>query len=435
MTILRGHRRGMILVMVLWTVVLLLILGAGVTQYYRLDMKRTVFAAQSVRCQWASRAGLETAIAVLNEDDRAADTLTDDWGDPDEAAVDLKDVTLGDAEFTVRVVDEAGKLNVNTATKEQLMGLPYMEEPIADAILDWRDEDDTSNDSGAEAGYYQNLTYPYRIRNGRFKTIRELLLVKGVTEDLLYGEDGNLNGSLDYNERDGETTWPNDNQDDVLDQGWIAFLTCWSRDDNLDASGEARINVNNASQSDLEQQLGLPAAYARWIVDNRDFDGLGDLLADDSPDEPDEDVASVQDQALPLDLQTYQRILDRITVAEGDEAGPKVNVNTAPEEVLATLFEDEQTGRTAALNIIGYRKGLAYGMESIGDLLNVQGMTRQRFKKIADSVTVRSNVFTVYSLARASHTEVSGATVVTEAVVDRAQSPCSILYWYQGASH
>ena len=74
-------------------------------------------------------------------------------------------------------------------------------------------------------------------------------------------------------------------------------------------------------------------------------------------------------------------------------------------------------------------------MESIGDLLNVSGMTRDLFKQIVDQVTVRSNVFTVYSRARATQTAVSGATVVTEAVVDRAASPDQVIYWYQGADY
>jgi len=429
------HKRpaGVVLVGVLWTVMLLLVIVATLVRTSRIDRKSTVFSAQSVRCQWVCRAGFETAIALLNRDSTASDTLTDLWSDNDD---DLVEVVMDDAYFTVRVVDEAGKLNINTATKEQLLGLPDMEESIAAAIIDWRDRDDNPQDQGAETGYYRNLTYPYTIRNGPFKTLRELLLVKGVTERLLYGEDTNLNGELDYNERDGDLSPPQDNRDDVLDQGWIAFLTCYSKDDNQDATGQSRVNVNEASQQELEQQLNLRTSYARWIVDHRGngFGSIADLIADNSPDQP-QDSGESSDQAEPIDLQTFQGIADRITVTGDNETRPKVNVNTAPQQVLALLFEDTADAEKMAAKIVQYRDGLAYGLESIGDLLNVESLTKDRFKKIADLVTVRSNVYTIYSRAWTVSRDISGATRRIEAVVERGRKPCRVAYWYQGASY
>ena len=108
----------------------------------------------------------------------------------------------------------------------------------------------------AEAGYYENLPVPYKIRNGPLRTIRELLQVKGVTEDLLYGEDTNLNGQLDANEKDRELSPPLDNGDEVLDQGWVAFLTCYSYEKNVDAAGNARININQRRSEAARKRAG-----------------------------------------------------------------------------------------------------------------------------------------------------------------------------------
>ncbi|MBA7687564.1 hypothetical protein ES703_96028 [subsurface metagenome] len=66
------------------------------------------------------------------------------------------------------------------------------------------------------------------------RTIRELLLVRGVTGRLLYGEDTNQNGQLDSNERDGDRSPPDDNEDGRLDKGLIEYLTCYSYDKNVD---------------------------------------------------------------------------------------------------------------------------------------------------------------------------------------------------------
>jgi general secretion pathway protein K len=425
------NRQGMVLVAVLWTTILLLIIVGSVVQYSRLDMKVSVFSAQSVACKWASRAGVETVAAILSEDSHISDALDDLWSNND---TDLVDVPLGSAAFTARVIDEASKLNINQATQSQLLSLPGMTEEIADSILDWRDRDMDARENGAEIGFYRNLDYPYDCRNAPFKTIRELLLVKGVTPDMLYGEDTNFNGLLDYNERDGDASLPLDNNDDTLEQGWIAYLSCYSKDDDKDADGQDRVNVNQASLDVLQLDLGLSLAHAQWIVDNRGngFRSIGDLITNNSPEEP---VEARDNQAQPLDLLTYQQIVDSVTIAQGRNRPAKVNVNTAPKEVLVALMEAQDEAEVTALNIVNYRQSLLYGFEGIGDLLDVDGMSRSQFKKLADLVTVRSNVFTVYSRARAMQMAISGATVVTEAVLDRTESPCQIAYWYQGASY
>jgi type II secretory pathway component PulK len=98
------------------------------------------------------------------------------------------------------VDDEGSKININTANRDMLMKLPGMTEDVADAIIDWRDADENPGTAGAESDYYQSLQPPYRCKNGPFESVEELLLVKGVTPDLLYGYDTNHNGFLDKEE-------------------------------------------------------------------------------------------------------------------------------------------------------------------------------------------------------------------------------------------
>ena len=77
----------------------------------------------------------------------------------------------------------------NTYAHVMLMGLPGMTDDVADAILDWIDADDNPRPNGAESQYYLGLPLPYVPRNGPPVTIDELLLVRGVTPELLYGLD------------------------------------------------------------------------------------------------------------------------------------------------------------------------------------------------------------------------------------------------------
>ncbi|MHC4153396.1 MAG: type II secretion system protein GspK [Planctomycetota bacterium] len=429
-----GERKGLVLVAVFWVVVVLLVIAVFALQNGWFDTLICLGRIEELRCKWAGRAGVETATAVLSDDFRMSDALTDLWSDNDE---DFNDVELDRCWFDVRVVDEAGKLNVNTATREQLLGLPNMTEDVADAIIDWRDKDETQSALGAESGYYQNLRYSYRIRNGAFQTVRELLLVKGVTEELFCGEDTNFNGELDYNESDGDVSPPADNGDSELDRGWISYLSCYSYDKNTDALGNKKVNINEADERTLERSLQISKSYAKWIVGNRKGKGyksIADLINDKSPKKA-KKSSKESEEASPLDLETFVGIADKITVQEGDNVSPKVNINTAPREVLVALIGDDDEAQQAADGIVAYREGLFGGMESIGEVLNVDSVKVGTFKRFADHITTRSDVFTIRCFSIAERGNVAGYGLQTEAVVDRSSTPCKILYWYQGASN
>ena len=429
------RRKGLVLVAVLWLVVVLMATVAVLGRKARLDMKVSVARVEGIRCKWAGRAGIEKAIGVLNEDTKESDSLIDLWSDNDE---DFNNIALERCQLNVQVVDEASKLNINTVTKEQLMGLRDMVEDIADAIIDWRDTDDTASSTGVEGGYYENLPFGYKIRNGPFKTVRELLLVKGVTEELFYGEDTNLNGQLDYNERDGDESPPADDGDDELDKGLTDYLTCYSVDRNTDASGNRRVNINSANQNELESSLGISRSQARWIVNNRNnrrYESIGDLVSQDSPKEPSGTTSRDPNAATPLDLQTFYQTADKITVADGQTVSGRVNINTASEVVIAALLGGGDESERLAGNIVTYRDGLAYGMESIAEVMEAGLMNIDTFKRVANYLTTRSDIYTVRCFATADRGETSGATLQTEAVVDRSANPCEVLYWYEGVSN
>jgi type II secretory pathway component PulK len=168
------------------------------------------------------------------------------------APIDTDDPAFGSQPFRYGVLDEAGKININALMRldssgkilhDVLVLLPNMTEDIANCIIDWLDADDEPRASGAEVDYYATLSPPYKPRNGPIDSLEELLLVKGVTPQLLYGNDKNRNGFLDVDEDDGTG---------MVDMGWSAYLTVHSREQNLDSTGSPRIYVND---SDLQTLL------------------------------------------------------------------------------------------------------------------------------------------------------------------------------------
>ena len=137
----------------------------------------------------------------------------------------------------------------------RLLMIPGMTYELADAILDFIDGDDSPRTNGCESEYYNGLSPAYPAKNSPLESLDELLLVRGVTSEYLYGEDFNRNGLLDPNENDGDASWPPDNADGALQLGWSAYLTVYGREKNTRWDGTNRININDNNLADLFDKL------------------------------------------------------------------------------------------------------------------------------------------------------------------------------------
>jgi len=175
--------------------------------------------------------------------------------------------------------DESARLNLNVlatldekfgadAGREILMGLPGMNEEIADAILDWIDEDDEAREYGAESDYYSALEPAYQPKNGPLETIEELLLVRGVTPELLFGTDFNRNGQHDPGEPEAENIEGVENLEGEMDRGWSAYLTLYSMELNVTPDGQPKIDLNQDDMEELYNQLeeAISTDVATFIV-------------------------------------------------------------------------------------------------------------------------------------------------------------------------
>jgi hypothetical protein len=159
--------------------------------------------------------------------------------------------------FRFGLIDESSKINLNTlpysdalfpgSARNILMALPEMTEEIADSILDWLDADDFERDYGTESAYYTGEDPAYESKNGPMDSLDEMLLVRGVTPQLMFGLDSNRNGILDPEEAASSDVSTSD-ADMYL--GWANYMTLYSNETNLTGEGLERINVN---ADDLEQ--------------------------------------------------------------------------------------------------------------------------------------------------------------------------------------
>ena len=272
--------RAVILPVVLFILLLLGLMGAMFSFRIHADVSATRVMGDRLQTRLAAEAGVEAVKLLLrtarydrtqwyhnpqafhrilvwaHEADRSTAGTNEELEDTKAFRFSIVADDPTDDERYIRfgITDEASKLNLNTATEEQLLRLVELvvgqgEESdlnpraIVDAIIDWRDSD--SNPTGAagdtEEGYYRSLDKPYRVKNGPFTTVEELLLVKGVTGEVLFGEDFDRNGLLTPNEDDGDDTFPPDNEDGILNRGLFPYLTVMSYDNNTSNDNHPRI--------------------------------------------------------------------------------------------------------------------------------------------------------------------------------------------------
>ena len=214
-----GNQSGLALVLTLLLISFLV--AVTVQLMITIDRQVTVSTAQreQVRLDAMVLAGLNLARAALLADqlESRVDTTQDLWADLDQERLAA---LAGGVELQVAIVDLSGRLQVNAlgapksgrnpggsvqgqqqerkAIRE--IWLRFLTsgrfvvkdedqaEALLDAIADWVDKDDNERTQGAEEQYYRSRDPGYGCRNGAMSSLEELLLVKGVTPELLYGD-------------------------------------------------------------------------------------------------------------------------------------------------------------------------------------------------------------------------------------------------------
>jgi general secretion pathway protein K len=136
--------------------------------------------------------GLAGGQALLAEDGLTApnvDSLEEPW------ALEGGAMPVGGGSVSVSITDEERFFPINalvTGVSKQLGRLEQfrrlldaleIDEEIADAVVDWIDEDDETSPDGAESDYYASLPAPYRARNGPIESLDELLFIRGMTAE------------------------------------------------------------------------------------------------------------------------------------------------------------------------------------------------------------------------------------------------------------
>lgn len=267
---------------------------------------------------------------------------------------DYKSTAVNPTYVSFGLGDEGGKLNLNSATRGMLETLPNMTTELAAAIIDWRDTNSDMSENGAEDDAYSRKTPSYKVKNGNFETVDELRLVSGADLVLLYGEDLNQNGILDPNENDGEISPPSDNRDGRLEAGLLNYLTVYSKTPTTRTNGNPRININTERgglRTFLEEKFGSNKAQQvmQALTGAANLNSILDFYVRSG-----------------LTLEEFEQIDGDITTAQGGSDQGLVNINTAPEAVLACL---PGIGTEKANAVVAYRQQNTGKLNSVAWLI------------------------------------------------------------------
>jgi general secretion pathway protein K len=238
-----ASQEGVVLIMILWVLTILMVIVLSFSYMAKTETYSSLSFKEGMEKKFMAEAGIERGIMELFYRNMYKNqTLTIEGSEVWKIDGTPYSAQIGDGHYIVRVTDESGKVDINTVSdvvlKNLLVNLGIQGEEadtIVDSIMDWKDPDNLHRLHGAESDYYMSLPNPYKAKDANFDTLEELLLVKGITPEILYGDSKKI--------------------------GIINFLTVNSKMN--------RININAAPKEVLMAIPGVTPELADAIIEYR----------------------------------------------------------------------------------------------------------------------------------------------------------------------
>lgn len=174
--------KGVALVLVLWILVLVTVATSAYALMARMDQLEANALLSGTRARLHAEAAINLMAVRLRDPDDFTRPIAD--GRPYFQRID-------ESEIEIRITDERGKLDINSAEEDTLFTMfvnhglePSEAELLAAAMLDWRDPDDIERVNGAELDAYLDAGLAVGPANRPFMLTEELLQVLGMPYEL-----------------------------------------------------------------------------------------------------------------------------------------------------------------------------------------------------------------------------------------------------------
>lgn len=187
------------------------------------------------------------------------------------------------------------------------------------------------------------------------------------------------------------------------------------------------ININTADENQLQNLDGIDDGIAASIVAYRNQNQFGN-------------VDEIREVKL-ISIQDMRNIVDRVAISDDEILEGKVNINTAPLEILMMLpgmDEDKAqaivdrrevaAGQTSTITSSQQGGQQTGPFTSVGQLMDIEGIDENIFRGLIDHVSCRSTVFQIKSEGRSLDRKIIQTCT---AVIDRSGDRIKTKYWKQ----
>jgi len=184
-----NNYKGIALLMVLWVLVLLMVLVFSFSYMTRIEIDSEIFFSERLTNDFLFEGAINRAVIEILYAKRYPNekNIWNLYGTPNKGDID-------GTTYFVKIIPELSRVDLNYAPDVILKGLlkniGVNEERaniIIDSLRDWQDRDNLHRLYGAEDEYYQSLIRPYRCKNDNLNSVEEIMLIKGIDEELFYG--------------------------------------------------------------------------------------------------------------------------------------------------------------------------------------------------------------------------------------------------------
>lgn len=366
---------GLSLISTLWILTILSVLAMQLIYSFNLETKARNLFSDRVKYHYAAKSGFELGIAALRMDETNFDSIGEAWAEPIQEQIEDGIVTGNMIAFQVNIIDEASKININTAEEGTIRNLLML--------------------AGAQPENNETGDLAARVVEGRpYRTIRDVARIEGMTKEILYGIRLQVAATEESETEPSQAELAQSPQFAQLapsSGGLVTMTTVHSVDRNTDANGQQRVNINTAQAQQLTQIRGnnnqsvFSQSEANAIIQQREFSEISALL----------DVQAVSDQV-------FNNIMNRITIedtssennfndGEGEGFGGEnfgnnqININTADSGELQEL---QGIDNGIANRIVAHRNSQG-DFQNIDAIKDVKILTIQEFASIVDKITTK----------------------------------------------
>ncbi|MBF0632270.1 MAG: general secretion pathway protein GspK [Magnetococcales bacterium] len=175
-------KHGFALVAVLWGIVVLSLIMMAFSVDTRIEVKMARNTIEHTQMRAVADGGIEIAIYFLLNSNPKKRWL------PNGA---FHEVKIDNINLRINVQDEGGKIDLNMASKALLQKFfsslhadLEIDPSLADAIMDWRENNDQKQLNNAEDPGYRERGSAYGAKHAPFESVKELRLVQGMTDEI-----------------------------------------------------------------------------------------------------------------------------------------------------------------------------------------------------------------------------------------------------------